>query len=88
MEKTLKGSEMGESKKAHIIGWSALPSCGNEEASVEYGAWTIDSTTIKNCPICERALTHMVVGLIADKGGIQRPGPADGTWIEVTEKNS
>ncbi len=62
---------MGESKKVPITGWSALPrcgSCGNEEASAEYGAWTIDSTTIKNCPICERTLTHMVVGLIADKG--------------------
>jgi hypothetical protein len=68
MEETFKGSEMRESEKAHIIGWNALPSCGNEEESAEYGVWTIDSTTIKNCPICERTLNHMVVGLIADKG--------------------
>ena len=58
---------MRESKKAHIIGWNALPSHGNEEASAEYGVWMIDSTTIKNFPICERTLNHMVVGLIADK---------------------
>jgi hypothetical protein len=65
MEKTLKGSEMGESRKAPITGCSAIPSSGNEEAPAEQGAWMIDSTTIKNCPIFERTL---VVGLIADKG--------------------
>jgi hypothetical protein len=58
---------MGESKKASITGWSAFQSCGNEEASAEYGTWTIDSTTKKYCPICERTLNHTVVGLIADK---------------------
>ena len=68
MEKTFKGSEMGESKKVLITGWSTLPRCGNDEASAEHGTWTIDSTTIKNRPICERTLTYMVVGLIADKG--------------------
>jgi hypothetical protein len=68
MEETFEGSEMGESEKAHIIGCNALPSCGNEEVSAEYGARMIDSTTIKNFPICERTLNHTVVGLIADKG--------------------
>lgn len=66
---TLKGSEMGESKKVLITGWSALlrcRSCGNKEASAEYGNWTIDSTTIKHCPICKRTTNHTVVGLIAD----------------------
>jgi len=60
---------MGESKKVLITGWSALlrcRSCGNKEASAEYGNWTIDSTTIKHCPICKRTTNHTVVGLIAD----------------------
>ncbi len=60
---------MDESKKVLITGWSALlrcRSCGNEEASVEYGNWTIDSTTIKHCPICKRTTNHKVIGLIAD----------------------
>lgn len=65
MEKTLEGSEMGKSKKAPITGLSAIPSCGSKEASAEHGACTIDSTMIKNCPICERTL---VFGLITDKG--------------------
>jgi hypothetical protein len=33
---------------------------------MEYGNWTIDSTTIKHCPMCKRTTNHTVVGLIAD----------------------
>jgi len=68
MEKTFKGSEMGESKIVPITGWSALPRCGNDEASAEYGTWMIDSTTIIHRPICERTFNNTVIGLIADKG--------------------
>jgi len=60
---------MGVSKKVLITGWSALlrcRSCGNEEASAEYGNWRIDSTTIKKCPICKRTTNHTIVALIAD----------------------
>lgn len=57
---------MGESKKPSITGWSAFQSRGNEEASAEYGTWTIDSTTKKHRPVCERTLDHTFVGLIAD----------------------
>jgi len=64
---------MGESKKAAITGWSALPSYGNKEAPAEYGNWTIDSTTIKHCPICERTLNPTVVGLIADTAEYDAP---------------
>jgi len=68
IEKTFKGSEMGEAKKAPITGWSALPRCGNDEASAKHGTWMIDSTTIKHRPICEKTFNHTVIGLIADKG--------------------
>jgi hypothetical protein len=59
---------MGESEKAPITGWSALPrygSYGKGEASAELGTWMINSMTIKKRPICERNLNHTVVGLIA-----------------------
>jgi hypothetical protein len=68
-EYALERSEMNEAKKVLITSWSALlrcSSCGNEEVSIEYGNWTIDSTTIKHCPICKRTTNHKVVGLIAD----------------------
>ena len=60
---------VGGLKKVLITGWTALlrcRSCGNEEESREYGNWTIDSTTIKYCPMCKRTTNQTVVGLIAD----------------------
>ena len=69
IEITPRDIEMDESKKVIIKGWSALlkcKGCGNVEESREYGNWTIDSTTIKHCPICKRTNNHSIIGLIAD----------------------
>ncbi len=40
--------------------------CGNEKESRDYGNWSIDSTMINHCPVCDRVTNHTVVGRIAE----------------------
>ena len=56
-------------KRIIITGWKTLlrcNECANEHESGAYGMYSIDSSTIAPCQVCEKSTNHTVVGLIAD----------------------
>ena len=60
---------MSDTRKVIITGWNALLKCrvcGNELESRGYRSWSIDSTTINHCPICNTTTNHVVIGSIAE----------------------